>query len=182
MTGKLYFIALIPGELLREKIKRLKLEIKDRFGARHALKSPAHITLQMPFRMDETTEEKWLSVLSHLAKRQTPFDVKLSGFGCFAPRVIYVKVAGYKEIIGLFEQLKQTLAENPVLSGIRTTKELHPHMTLATRDLTKEMFELAWPGFKDRSFEDTFTAQSFFLLKHNGKYWDIYREFSFLSG
>jgi len=58
-------------------------------------------------------------------------------------------------------------------------EEIHPHMTIATRDLSKKMFHKAWPEFKDREFKASFTADSLHLLKHSGKQWEFFREFSF---
>ena len=46
----LYFIALIPGKELKEKVRAVKERMKADYNAGHALKSPAHITLQMPFK------------------------------------------------------------------------------------------------------------------------------------
>jgi 2'-5' RNA ligase len=41
----LYFIALLPPAGLRADIETLKEEMHRRFGARHALKAPAHLTI-----------------------------------------------------------------------------------------------------------------------------------------
>jgi hypothetical protein len=52
-------------------------------------------------------------------------------------------------------------------------------MTIATRDLKEPAFEKAWPEFSKRSFENSFTAKSLYLLKHNGKFWEWFREYPF---
>ena len=52
----LYFIAIIPHSELREKIRKIKERMKSEYGAGHALKSPAHITLQMPFKRSSEDE------------------------------------------------------------------------------------------------------------------------------
>jgi 2'-5' RNA ligase len=52
-------------------------------------------------------------------------------------------------------------------------------MTIATRDLSKKMFHEAWPEFQDRDFHSGFIADRLHLLKHNGKNWELYREFLF---
>ena len=53
----LYFIALIPHTGLREEIREIKERMRDEYGAGHALKSPAHITLQMPFKRSPGDED-----------------------------------------------------------------------------------------------------------------------------
>ena len=45
--------------------------------------------------------------------------------------------------------------------------------------LKEEMFHAAWNEFKDRSFNADFEVKSFFLLKHNGKFWEILQEMPF---
>jgi len=52
-------------------------------------------------------------------------------------------------------------------------------ITLATRDLNLELFTKIWPQFKNKNFKSKFLVNSIFLLKHNGKYWDIFKEFNF---
>ena len=59
------------------------------------------------------------------------------------------------------------------------THQLHPHMTIATRDLSEEAFEQAWPQYESKEFNASFEAKSLFLLKHNGQHWNIYKEFCF---
>jgi hypothetical protein len=44
------------------------------------------------------------------------------------------------------------------------------------------MFKKACDEFKNFSFEAKFKAKSIFLLKHNGKTWDICHEFEFNQG
>jgi 2'-5' RNA ligase len=177
----LYFIALIPGEDLREKIRILKEEFREHYGAKHALKSPAHITLQRPFRRDEIQEERIIIALERFSKDQEEFKVSLSGFDRFEPRVIYIKVSDHIKINQLHYRLNQVLQKDLNFLEKEMNIKIHPHMTLATRDLDKKAFYRAWSDFKERSFSAVFMVRSLFLLKHNGKYWDICREFPFLS-
>jgi 2'-5' RNA ligase len=38
--------------------------------------------------------------------------------------------------------------------------ELHPHITIATRDLDSSTFVKAWPHFKNREFKASFDVKS----------------------
>lgn len=176
---QLYYIALLPGEELRERVKVLKFEMKERFGASHALKSPAHITLQMPFRMEEKDEERITLPLAECANESAPFEIQLNGFDCFPPRVLFVKVMNHEPINELHYRLRPFLLGKTGLTDKQVSGRIHPHMTIATRDLTEDAFNRAWPEFKIRPFEGNFFANHLTLLKHNGKCWDIYREFPF---
>ena len=175
----LYFIALIPHQELREQIKALKEEMKERFNAARALRSPAHITLQMPFRRSEEDEPYLIDTLQEFAVGQKKFMVKLSGFDCFSPRVIFVKVIEHEPIIAVHAQLKQFLTDKMDFKEKVITQYIHPHMTLASRDLSVAAFHSAWQEFERREFEASFISRSLFLLKHNGNFWEIYREFLF---
>lgn len=179
MKSGLYFIALVPNREIREQVKKLKEAFRTDYGAGHALKSPAHITLQMPFKRNEDREKLLIESLAEFASYQRGFTIDLDGFGCFEPRVIYLKVTGDKPIQKLHRDLKAMLVENVGFTPDELATKIHPHVTLATRDLSETTFYTAWPAYENRKFEATFPVSSIFLLKHNGKSWDIFREFPF---
>jgi 2'-5' RNA ligase len=181
ISGTLYFIALIPGWELREKVRAVKERMKADFKSGHALKSPAHITLQMPFKRNSTGELAISDTLEQFAAREASFTVDLDGFGCFAPRVIFIRITNPEPVIALHRRLKKVLLEELDFPGSEIMKTVQPHITVATRDLTREAFAEAWPGFQDEEFKGSFNANSLFLLKHNGRDWDILKEFPFKS-
>ena len=53
----LYYIAIVVPEPLQSEITAFKTAIHQRFGAKSALKSPAHITLFPPFRWEISNEK-----------------------------------------------------------------------------------------------------------------------------
>lgn len=182
MPANLYLIALLPPTALRERVRELKAEMRTRYGASHALKSPAHITLQMPFRLAPEVEPVLLGLLEGFGTRQWPFRIELQGFGAFPPRVIFIRIADHVPVSNLESSLRASLADEATLK-IETSKlPFHPHMTIATRDLEETAFHQAWAAFKDRPFEAAFEVRSLFLLKHNGQVWEVYREFDFGNG
>jgi len=81
MSTDLYLIALIPPEELKEQVRILKTEMRERFNASHALKAPAHITLQMPFRREPEFEERLIPELEQFSGTIQPFPVQIDGFG-----------------------------------------------------------------------------------------------------
>ncbi|MGI9546013.1 MAG: 2'-5' RNA ligase family protein [Flavobacteriaceae bacterium] len=178
-SNQLYLIALIPDEELCNRVRFLKEEMKSRFSSSHALKSPAHITLQMPFRKSENLEADMVQSLEKFAVKENAFQLNLEGFDCFPPRVLFIKILEHEPVKTLQRQLQYVLSNDLDFSEKELTKKILPHMTIATRDLSEEAFQTAWPEFQKRQFKATFQVQSLFLLKHNGKYWDILNEFSF---
>lgn len=175
----LYFIALIPGKELRERVRALKERIKADYNAGHALKSPAHITLQKPFKRNSRDEYAISAALEEFSSEEKPFNVRLDGFGCFAPRVIFIRVNDHEPVKALHSRLKIKLTEDLEFSEGEIMNDIQPHITVATRDLMKEAFRVAWPEFQNEEFRGTFEVLSLFLLKHNGKNWDIFKEFPF---
>lgn len=171
-----YFIALVPESGLLEEVKRLKEMFRERFHAKHALKSPAHITLRMPFRWPSAKEHELILALDECAYVQRPFIVTLSGFGAFPPKVIFIKVKSPELIIELHDHLKSYLIERLGFKTEEIPKPFRPHMTLATRDLSKPNFRKAWNEMKNQAFESEFYASRLVLLKHNGKFWEIFHE------
>ena len=55
----------------------------------------------------------------------------------------------------------------------------HPHMTVAFRDLKKELFTLAWDEFESKQYAPSFEVNTITLLKHDGKEWKQLKQFDF---
>ena len=175
----LYFIALVPARELGEKVRRIKERMKAQYGACHALKSPAHITLQMPFKRSPEDETLISGTLRRLVTGEKSFTVDLDGFGAFAPRVIFIKITDPGPVRAMHSRLKEVLMTELHFSPAEILKDVQPHITVATRDLTRETFSEAWPEFQKEEFRASFDVHSVFLLKHNGRNWDILEEFPF---
>jgi 2'-5' RNA ligase len=175
----LYFIALVPPRELREVIRKIKERMKDEYGAGHALKSPAHITLQMPFKRNLTDEAEISDALRRFALPENKFTVDLNGYGAFVPRVIFIKISHPEPVRALHKRLTNVLLSELHFSPGEVLKDMQPHVTIATRDLTKEAFSEAWPVVQDEDFSASFDVHSIFLLKHNGRNWDIMEEYPF---
>lgn len=174
----LYFTALIPPQQVKEEVLKMKLEIKEKSGASHALKLPAHITITPPFRLEEDREQELFNTLKNIAEAQDHFPVELNDFGHFGQRVIFIKVADHEPVKKLHADVSAGLASYlPEVSK----SSIHPHFTLATRDLSRENFQEAWKEFSNRSYNNSFLAEALYLLKHNGKTWDIIKKFPFRS-
>lgn len=175
----LYFIALVAPVDLRERVKVLKEEMRNRFRAGHALKSPAHITLQMPFRKKEEEVSSMIQNLKEFATAQNGFEILLHGFDSFPTRVLFIRILDHEPVCRLYSRLQNFLQNKLGFNHKEPTHQFHPHMTIATRDLTDAAFHEAWPEFQQRKFRASFKANGLFLLQHNGKCWDVYKEFPF---
>lgn len=179
MKPHLYFIAIVPPADIADEIVSVKNEMAEKYNSRHALKSPAHITLQMPFKRNETIEEPLKHFLKAFSGKNHPFEIELNGFGHFDDRVIYINVTENQNLQELFSKLNNALREQLHFPEKETPHRFHPHVTVAHRDLTPEQFKIAWEQFRHRNISKKFSATKISLLKHNFKFWEIISEFEF---
>ncbi|MCU0377358.1 MAG: 2'-5' RNA ligase family protein [Bacteroidales bacterium] len=175
----LYFIALIPHKELRDEIRAIKERMRDRYGAGHALKSPAHVTLQKPFKRSIKAEEAISEALREFALKEKPFTVDLDGFGAFAPRVIYVRIRDHRPVIQLHSRLKEMLITKLMFLPGEVMDDVQPHITVATRDLTKKAFSEAWPEIQNERIISSFNVNRITLLRHTGIMWEILNDYYF---
>lgn len=151
------------------------------YQSRKALNSPPHITLQAPFAWPLSSLalnppiEALTQGLGEWANDRTAVPIQLSGFGAFAPRVIYIKVQQTPELLNLYTQLQTYCAQVWSIQDTRVqSRPFVPHMTVAFRDLTRPNFHASWSIFQDRQFDSQFIATDMALLKHNGQCWQIF--------
>ncbi|MBP0021879.1 MAG: 2'-5' RNA ligase family protein [Cyanobacteria bacterium SBLK] len=171
-----FFIALLPPQTVRQAANEIERYFANTYNSRKALNSPPHITLQPPFDWPIENLSILEQNLKEFATARTPIPVTLSGFGAFSPRVIYINPLKTPELMALGEDLSRHLKTNLGINhGDR--RPFSPHLTVAFRDLTKANFKRAWPEFKNKAFFAEFVIPQLTLLIHNGKQWEIYREF-----
>lgn len=175
----LYFIAVLPPEAIRSEIKAFKENIRKDHDVKHALKLPAHITIQIPFRFDEEEEAILLENLRTFSKKVVPFKVVLDGFGRFSKNVIFVNVVDHQNFIKLHSELQEMLKSFISLKSHEISSKIHPHLTIAVRDLKRSNFLPIWNKFEHKEYKNSFTAENLVLLKHNGHNWDIIESFGF---
>ncbi|HTA63281.1 MAG TPA: 2'-5' RNA ligase family protein [Bacteroidia bacterium] len=181
MSIQKYFIAIVIPEPFQTELMGLKNVVKDKFNSKGALRSPAHITLHMPFEWKKEKEDALVNTLQQFTFNES-FKIKLQNFACFEPRVLFVDVV--KNL--LLEQLQHELAVYAqknlrLLNQVNDMRGFHPHVTIAFRDLKKDKFYQALDYFKTQTYKATFEAKSFCLLKHTGKEWLTYKEFIFAA-
>jgi 2'-5' RNA ligase len=168
----MYYIALLAPEEINKDVLKWKKFFRDVYGCTAALKSPAHITLLPPFWMKEEQEASLANAIQQFCRRQESFPVKLSGFSCFSPKVIFVSVERNSNLELLYSSITRYLTGLNKFPLAKDTRPFHPHITLASRDLFKKGFYEAWKIFENKKYEATWTAGSISLMRHNKKNWD----------
>lgn len=175
----LYFISILPPAEIRREVEIFKKHLRDEFDIKHSLKLPAHITIQIPFRMAPEKEPILFKKLAETSQATNSFPVRLNGFEKFAKNVIFIKVEGHESIIQLHKKIELKILSFMELKPHERPARIHPHVTIATRDLKRSHFPGVWEEFKDKEYQALFVANSFHLLKHNGKTWELFRKFEF---
>ncbi len=176
MRKPLYFVATLPPYMIRQEVSAMKKEIATRWGPKHALKSPPHITLVPPFRWPEAKEEQLKNVLFQFAKHNHGFHVVLEDFGRFGQRVIFVHIRHNAALARLHYDLCAHL-DHTIGLHCPSHHPFRPHMTIAHRDLTRDLFPKVWQTFAERRYQRHYTASHLSLLKHNGRHWEIVAEY-----
>jgi 2'-5' RNA ligase len=174
-----YFIAIIPPEPILSEIEKIKQEISQKYNNKSALRSPAHITLHMPFEIKTEKEELMIGKIAEF-DFSIPFKLQLKNFSCFEPKVIFVDVVPNEILSALQKELVYHIKSNlNIFNQYDDKRAYHPHVTIAFRDLKKSDFYLANEEYKSKTYNAEFKVNSFFLLKHAGKIWLPFKEFSF---
>jgi 2'-5' RNA ligase len=175
-----YFIAIIPPEPVFSELESIKLDVSRRYNNKSALRSPAHITLHMPFELKAEKEELLLNTLGDF-KFSHNFVIELQNFSCFEPKVIFADVVRNQVLFELQKNLVyQVKSRLNIFNQAESERGFHPHVTIAFRDLKKEDFYTAYEEFKQKSFNAVFPCNSFWLLKHWERKWHPYKEFVLL--
>ena len=99
-----YFLAIMPPTEIEQRIYSLKQKVAEKFNSKAALRSPAHITLHMPFLWKEAKEVRLVDKLVQATKLKN-FNLLLDGFAAFPPRTIYVKNEHFQPLIDFQKQL-----------------------------------------------------------------------------
>lgn len=172
----LFFIALIPFKKVRDKVDLVKHDFAERFGSSKALKVPSHITLKAPFICNDNAMHELLSWFMELRLRQGQFNLLLKDFAAFHNKyspVVYINPVMTPELVTTQQEL---------ITGFRSLfpAYLHPvdiafkpHMTVAYRDLSPDMFQKAWREYQHKKFEALFEVNAVHLLKHDTIKWQL---------
>ncbi|MXV51278.1 hypothetical protein GS399_09885 [Pedobacter sp. HMF7647] len=178
----LYFIAILPPEQLSEQIDDIRKECSEMFNVFAALKPPVHITLFAPFQLGNERENQLIKVLE-APRHHSSFEQELENFDTFNSHVVYINTIKNKSIASLQKNITAVMHHHEI--GKREVKGgntlFKPHITIAYRDIDQEIFPAMWAEYKNKKFKRQFTVGGFTLLKHDGKKWNRFKEYSFIE-
>lgn len=172
----LFFVALIPVREIREQVTLIEKDFANRFNSFKALKVPAHITLKAPFTCNDNAKHELLSWFTDLKLRQKQFSIQLKNFAAFHNKnspVIYINPIVTQDLTRLQDEFITGFSSLFPAYLHQVDVSFKPHMTVAYRDLTPDMFKKAWNEYQHKSFEALFEVNAIHLMKHNSKKWEL---------
>jgi 2'-5' RNA ligase len=126
------FLAVEVPEATRKKIDDfVQLEAKRELPIKWVKFGNLHITLKFIGEIDEEKKIEISPVIKEIGNKYKPFQVQLSGIGCFPhprnPRVLWVGVEqGNDTLCALSVDIEKALAG----FGFKEEKRFHPHVTI----------------------------------------------------
>lgn len=176
-----FFVAIVPPLPIQTYAANLMQMLGDRYQMR-ASKSPPHVTLYAPFQWPVEQLSSLETALQAFTSSYPSIPIYLSGFGAFRPRVLYVHVERTSELLNLQVQLMvhfETALE--LVDPVAKRRPFTPHLTLASRNVTKQTFYLAWDELQPHAAEFEFVGDRLTLLHHRGDRWHIQAEYPLQS-
>lgn len=170
-----YFLAILPPQSFTEEVRRLKLELCDAFGVKQGLRSPAHITLKMPFSYNAHKEEKLIRLLQGFGRDCSPINLELGGVGQFRDKVVYLAVQSENGLYEMQERLMAFCRQVLHLPLERSDLLYHPHLTIAFRDVKKTQLEGLIDRVSEAALSCRFETGQFCLLKRIDGKWEAIR-------
>jgi 2'-5' RNA ligase len=179
----LYYIATIVPEPLQSEITAFKNDIYQRFGAKSALKSAAHITLFPPFRWEKEEENVLKTALEgfseSIAQKKGPLSIKLKNFGFFRKTTIFVEPEPNENLSILRGKLLAYLSTHINLRDDKdAARPFHPHITIVNRDISEADFDEIWAEYSAKVFDNQFVMDNISLLRLDGERWKVVASYS----
>jgi len=176
-----YLLILSPHEELKNRIMQVKKEFYEKYDAKTALWSKAHVTL-VKFSQIEMLEERIVNRLKTIAMGYHPIKIELKDFGSFPSHTIYINVKTKEPVRNLVKEIKDVQRLMKLDNDNKPHFIDEPHLTVA-RKLLPWQYEKGWLEYSNRHFTGRFIAESMLLLKRRqGEMaWKIAQRFEFMN-
>ena len=176
-SDALCFLAFVLPEIPASEIRGFQQYAAEHFDSQRALCSPPHITLVAPFQVQSEQIPALSGTLENFCAQVVPVNITLDGFSAFGERVIFVNVVRDPALEAIAGNLQKHLRASGF--SVRTESgPFHPHVTVAFKDLRREMFGKAYAFFQQIPCEVTWTANALTLLRHRHGRWQADQTFA----
>ena len=139
----------------------------------------------MPFKLPVSAHMGLLQWFQQLSVNPGSFQIELNNFGAFRNKyrpVIFVNPIMQNPLYVLQKEIIQNFSiAFPTIPVMDPELKYNPHITIAYRDLEPSMFVKAWQEYKVKNYASVFEVNSFHLLQHDRKKWNIIDTYSLLK-
>lgn len=173
---QLYSIALVPPKTIRDEILGFQLLAEKKFDSKITLRSPVHITLVPPFKAsDDELKLIVKKVALCLKNNHRPIQTVITGFYHFSNRVIMLEVSKSKALEVLFTDIMLTCSQ---ITLNNSYTKFVPHVTIANRDLSPEIFDKAYEYFSHIPYSRNFISDELAIFHFSQGKWSAIKRFS----
>ncbi len=150
---------------------KVRDEISDALAAQFKMRSlrqskPAHMTIVPPFESDDVSALEFK--IEDLVARYHSLPIKLSGFGHFNKRVLYIVAHLPDETRRAFDEISRVLNHAPF--------DATPHVTVGYCD-TPAHFPLMWQFLQTLNSQAECVLDNVTIFARSEKMWQVHREF-----
>ena len=176
-NGPTHFIAVPLDEENAAEIEVYRAYMRERYQCRSGQKTPAHVTLIPPFRIDNGAEATYSqgrtelveALLLHADSLPRAFTAGVAGFGAFGERTIYARVLPDQEWDVLRDLVRKALSQTVRLPP--PGKHFIPHLTIANRDIPSGAVAGALAHLSQQDLAFTFPVDRVALYEmHTGRW------------
>lgn len=172
---RLYYIALIPPQPIQDDVLEFQHIAETKFEHEVTLHSPPHITLIPPFNVSEDELKPLMEGISTALKdNHAPFEANINRFYHLHNRTIMLELYKNKELDSLFNDVM--LAVSAVTFNHNHSKFV-PHITIANRDLSPDLFDKAFTYFSHIPYSRSFMCNEVVLFHFKDGKWKIVKKF-----
>jgi 2'-5' RNA ligase len=176
----LYMFAIMPPGELAQTIHAERIAFAQKYDCQKALKPPVHITLYPPFSAERDLEEK-AEALRGWVSAQASFVINLHNYDYFKDHrspIVYIDVLPNQVLNDFYNAFLAQLQE---LMPTQSSETYKPHFTIGYRDVPRQRLPEIVAEYSKRTFTASFEVTSIFLWKHDGKKWNVLKEFELKS-
>jgi len=133
------------------------------------------------FKTDHHTIQQYIPRLKSLFASFSAFECQIRNFGTFPKHTIFAAIENPRP----FKKIRQELYLQRKHSNLLDrwaipSQHIHPHVTVAYRDLTQENYDAGWAKYSQLQFSAEFKIDHVHLLQHKTRWKSIF-EFPLLG-
>lgn len=136
------------------------------FGCKSGYGTPPHVTLVAPFSLNEQFSDADVCEAAANAfeecvqKNVFPFTAKVSGFGSFAERTLFINVEDNPNWQNAHSIFTKTFGEEILFQTKKSGRKFFPHLTIANRDIPAGAMDSALKHFAELDLQTEFQVDT----------------------